>query len=388
MKSALAVCSLLLFSVSACSAASGDSQRSSGSGSNNTGSGSGAATGAGATGPLPGAGGSLQGIGGLDIDPSGGTGGTSDVMNGECDQVNFVSERKPVSVMLVLDRSRSMIENETTDGSLRWDAIVPALTTAITQTDASIHWGLKLYPDGTEDTPESAACTPQTVTSDIHVPIAPMNAAAVTERIASDYAWGHGTPTGSAVAAAAAYLSTLGDDTQKFILLATDGVPSCNGVPDQDSSSAQTYAVEQIRAAYANGFPTFVVAVLGGSPSEVERLNAMGIAGGKPPPGSANPLVDKFYLAESTDKLVAALQSITSQVASCVFPFDSPPPDPTNIAVKIDGTRIDEDSTNGWTYTSDQHLGVELHGAACQRVRDANQSAIDIIFGCPGRPIF
>jgi hypothetical protein len=33
-------------------------------------------------------------------------------------------------------------------------------------------------------------------------------------------------------------------------------------------------------------------------------------------------------------------------------------------------------------------MGVELHGAVCEQVRAANQSSIDIIFGCPGQPIF
>jgi hypothetical protein len=374
MRTAPIALSSLIIALSACSAGSeGSNVRSSGSGGIPDPS-SGGSSG------LPGTGGSGTG-GGVGV-PLGGSGGSSDVMNGECSQVNFVSSRKPVSMLLVLDRSKSMIENNTLDGITRWDAIVPALTAAISATDASINWGLKLYPEG-ENT---SACSPGTITSEIQIPIAPLNGMTVNERINTTEALGDGTPTGHAIQAAREYLAGLDDDTQKFILLATDGVPSCDSTPAQNSSAARTYAVQEIQAALSAGFPTFVVAMLGGSSSNIETLNNMGLAGGRPPSDPDNPL--SFYHAESNDALIAALQAITSEVASCLFSFDAAPPDPTNIAVKLNGVRVEQDATDGWEYTSDQHLGIELHGSACAEVRAANQSAVDVIFGCPGRPIF
>lgn len=310
---------------------------------------------------------------GLNVEGSGG----SSIPNGECDQVNFVSSRVPVSMILVLDRSKSMIENNTLDGITRWEAIVPAVTAAIEATNEGIHWGLKLYPESQE----TGACEPETLTSDIHVPIAPLNADAVNGAINATEALGDGTPTGHAIAAAADYLSTLSDDTQKYILLATDGVPSCDGSASENSEGARDYAVQEIGAAYAAGFPTFVIGVLGGSNSTTETLNRMAVAGGRTL--SVNPVANKFHLAESQDALINALQSITSQVASCVFPFDNPPPDPNNIAVRISGVDVDP-GADGWRYTSDQHLGVELQGAACEQVRAANHAEIDMVFGCPG----
>ena len=122
--------------------------------------------------------------------------------------------------------------------------------------------------------------------------------------------------------------------------------------------------------------------------SDKPTLNSMGIAGGRPPSGSANPLADKFYLASSRDALIETFETITNQVASCVFGFDSAPPDHTNIAVKINDVRIEQSAAEGWEYTSDQHLGIELHGSVCEQVQNPQQSEIDIIFGCPGRPIF
>lgn len=356
-----------------CSAGSGE-EPSGGQGASSSGSSGGSiSVGSGAG---PGSGGTT----GIDV-PTGGTGGSSDVANGECNQINFVSSRKPVSMLLVLDRSKSMIENNTQDGITRWAAIVPAVTAAVEATDASIHWGLKLYPEG-QDT---GACTAESLNDQIHVPISPMNGATVNSTINATEALGDGTPTGAAIAAASAYLATLSDDTQKYILLATDGVPSCDSVPSENSTSAREYAVQEIGAALTAGYKTFVLGVLGGSASNIETLNNMGLAGGTAP--SSNPIAPKFYHAESNEALIAALQSITSQIASCVFSFEAPPPDPTNIAVKINGELITQDPENGWDYTTDQHLGIELRGSTCQQVRDANQSAIDVIFGCPGVPI-
>lgn len=319
----------------------------------------------------------LGGAGSFDFS---GSGGLSDVQNGECAQINFVSSRKPVSMLLVLDRSASMTENNTLDGITRWAAIVPAVTAAIEATNETIHWGLKLYPEGQN----TSACSPETISSEIHVPITPLNAEAVNAGINGTEALGDGTPTGHAIQAASEYLSTLGDDTQKYILLATDGVPSCDGTPSENSEGAQQYAVQELSAAHSAGYPTFVIGMLGGSESNIRRLNEMAIAGGRA--ASVNPIANKFHLAESQDALIEALHSITSQVGSCVFSFEKAPPDPSNIAVKISGEAIDQ-GPDGWVYTGADHLGVELQGAACQQVRAANHSEIDIIFGCPGEVI-
>ena len=127
-----------------------------------------------------------------------------------------------------------------------------------------------------------------------------------------------------------------------------------------------------------------MIGVLDDDPSDsaVEALNEVATAGGKPRSGSA----EKFFLASSQAELTSALSDITEEVASCVFPFQSAPPDPTNIAVKVNGALVAQDPArvNGWEYTSDARLGLELFGVACDTVKAGNQSSIDIIFGCPG----
>ena len=66
-----------------------------------------------------------------------------------------------------------------------------------------------------------------------------------------------------------------------------------------------------------------------------------------------------------------------------------PPPDPTNIAVTVDGARVSQDPSHaqGWDYTDDTNVALELHGDACEAVKNASANQVAIVFGCKGRPI-
>ena len=66
-----------------------------------------------------------------------------------CGLQNFDVERKPAEILLLLDRSKSMIEDTTSDGvTLKWNAVLPALKQVIMDTDAAVSWGLKTFPEG------------------------------------------------------------------------------------------------------------------------------------------------------------------------------------------------------------------------------------------------
>lgn len=314
----------------------------------------------------------------------GGTAGTPDVMNGECKQLEFESTRAPVDVLLVLDRSGSMAENEIEDGVSRWQGIVPILNRTVTDTDATVAWGLKTFPEAVDN-----ECEESSVTAAIDVPIAPANAARVVAAIQATVPNGDGTPTAPALASAMGYLSSRASDHQQFILLATDGQPSCALDWEKDSGDASADAEEAAGAALAAGFPVFVIGVLDEDPSDstVDRLNAMARAGGKPRGVDGDE--HRFYLASSQAELTQSLTEITGQVASCVFSFDSAPPDAENIAVKLAGTKLSRDPghANGWDYTDATHRGIELYGAACDELKRVSQGSVEVIFGCPGRPL-
>ena len=354
----------------ACSANSGEGAKTEGTGAT---SGTGGASSIGAQ-PNLGNGGSA---GSVSLNPEG-DGGTSSPIGKECARQDFTLSSKSADVLLVLDRSKSMIEhNVPPENKTRWDAVVPALTAVINETDSVVSWGLKLFPEG-----EGKACSAGSVTDALPAQILPLNAAAVNGIIMQTEALGNGTPTGDAILKATTYLQGRGAANQ-FILLATDGDPSCPD-DDDDDVDAEEHAISAIAAAKAAGFPTYVIGVL--DPVEDEgkfpTLNAMAEAGGTAL--SDNPDAPKFFQAYSQIELTSALKAVTGQVVTCVFEFEKRPPNEKNIGVQVNGQWIEQDPSraNGWEYTSDQFLGLELFGDACQQVKDATQNQLAIIFGC------
>src|SRR5262249_40686889 len=101
------------------------------------------------------------------------------------------------------------------------------------------------------------------VSTAIDVAIAPNDATHVIAHIVAAGAGASGTPTAAAIQTAAAYMLTLTDQNPKFLLLVTDGAPTCAGTIDAltaDPAQAQADAVAAIAAADAAGIPTLVVA--------------------------------------------------------------------------------------------------------------------------------
>jgi hypothetical protein len=366
----------------ACAKVGGDGPGGGGGGSGSGHGGSSATTGAGGQMMYPGQGGhgGSSGAGGSDY---------ADTDAGRCGYQNFNLERKPAEVMLVLDRSASMkddLQDQTPTGPndpTKWSQVIPALVQVVTQAGSDVSWGLKTFPeDGSE-------CAAGTVTNKIDVPIAPMNGAAVAAAIMAVTPEGNGTPTSAAVAVASTYLQSVQTDNHKFLLLATDGQPSCyrsGSSLAKGTDQAKTDAVSAVTTAAMAGYKTFVVGVAT-KPSDDATLNALATAGLEPR-NDPNPLATKYYLAATQQDLVAALSAIVGSVSTCVFPFSTTPPDPTKIAVKVSGSAIPQDTThaNGWDYLDATHMGLQVYGSSCDMIKTAAANMVEIIFGCPDLP--
>jgi hypothetical protein len=356
-----------LWAAASCSASSEP-----GSGGKLTGSG-------GATGTGLGGGATATGLGGDGVTLSGSGGGTGSGGAPECGRQDFNIAPVPVDMLLVLDRSASM-EDDPSGGSStpsKWEILVPALQQAITSTNTVISWGLKAFPEGEK----AGSCT--TASSPVHilVPIAPNNAATVSQAISGLTDHGDGTPTGDAINNAVAYLKTVPDQNAKYLLLATDGDPSC------PSSNAAQLAVDAVTAAAAAGYKTFVIGVAAKA-SSIKNLNNLAVAGLEPVM-SPDPTASKFYLASDQATLVAALQSITGAAATCVLPLSSVPPAPDHVRVDVGGMTITKDPTNqnGWDYTGPDMMTIQLFGAACDQVKSSGVSTVQVTFGCKNDPV-
>ncbi len=276
-------------------------------------------------------------------------------------------ERLPPKIFLVFDRSSSMSRKVDSGGTL-WTNTVSALDDTLKATQDTVEWGMTLFP-----TPSGCNVSPT-----VEVPMAPKNHAmimSVANGMNYNSSGDGGTPTSDAMKKATAYLLTDKSPNPKYILLATDGQPTCpkNGaIPD---------AIASVRAAAAAGFRTFVVGI-GLMANETATLNELAVAGQTP----RNDPTYKYYPVSNKDDLVKSLSQITVAVASCTFPLDMPPPSLNMVGVYASKVKIPSSPTDGWSY-GPGNKSVILNGPACDAVKNGSATNVQIIFGCPHMPI-
>jgi hypothetical protein len=168
------------------------------------------------------------------IDPSDdapGAAGASSLDDGEaCREVVFAAQTNPVNVLILLDRSTSMLEDADTNnpGVSRWDAVTAALRAFVNSPQAeNANVGLQFFglANGTDDCGVDKYATPA-------VPVAPlvMNRAALLTALDNTLP-GSLTPTAPAVAGALRYALTVAEqpaavETPTVMVLASDGIPS------------------------------------------------------------------------------------------------------------------------------------------------------------------
>jgi hypothetical protein len=290
-----------------------------------------------------------------------------------CGFETFKLVREPTALMLVLDRSSSMARPPVGGpaGATLWSETLAAVDEVVGGTQAGINWGLKLFP-------LPGGCL---VSDGVEAPVAANNHGPILARSRAEgfNASGmNGTPTQDAMARAVAYLRSLPGAGAKQIVLATDGEPTCPAGPVE---IARLLAVQAVRDAAAAGLQTYVIgiAIL---PEAVDILNQMARAGGVPRTDPAF----QFYPVANRSDLGQALNAIAGQVVStnCVFTLSKPPLAPDSVKVTVDGQRVPESASDGWSYTSNQNVAIQLTGSWCDRVKSRQQAEVDITLGCPG----
>lgn len=360
--------------------------------------------GGGGTGGMGGAaGGGTGGTGGMKMPPviildGGNDLGGSSTPDANCGARSKTAMKVAPDILIVLDRSGSMnddINNQMCrpDGGgpggtqgcgaqSKWALMIPAITQVVTETDVDVNWGLKFFPDSSAST-----CNVSTTAA---VPIAPGNGAAITAAImaATGPTGGvvgfNGTPTRSAAAGATTYMSTLTDMSPKFILLATDGLPTCagDGGAGGDDSPGAVSAIEAARTA---GFPTFVVGIAtGGTGTADTTLSSMATAGGLP--RAATPA---YYPVTNATELAAAIRTLIGAAGSCTFQIGPNPTDDGStsldrINVFGDQQEITRDPThtNGYDYTDASKTSIQVHGPLCEQIMSGQIMSVTVTFRC------
>jgi hypothetical protein len=354
-----------------------------------------------------GSGGGAAGMGGGGISGNGGGGsggmlppiiidGGTDVRIGSnpdlnCGARSKVAEKVAPDILIVLDRSLSMNESiSASDGGMgcgmncgmnsKWAQIIPAINEVVGQTDTMVNWGLKFFPDSQMN------CSVGTGNA---VAVGPGNAGAIRDAIAAATSTNGGvngfggTPTRTAEDSASAYLATLTDPNPKFILLATDGQPTClNNNATTPDDVAATAAVEAARVA---GFKTFVVGIATGTGMANTTLGNMANMGGLPRTG----VTPTYYPVSSQADLAAAIRTLIGVAATCTFQIGAPPSsDGTTrldaIDVFGDGSPIDRDTThtNGYDYVDASMMSIEVFGPLCEQIMRGDIREVAVTFRC------
>ena len=281
--------------------------------------------------------------------------------------VTFRTQKLPIDMLLVVDRA---VDRAT------WDQMTGALIDLARSLDTRYpyRWALKIFP---EDGP---ACGAGTVTSKIDVPFADGDSSRVNAALFAAVPAGNGRPTAAALTAARAYLATVTDVNPKYMMLVTNGAPTCAGPPGMmtsDPVQAQADAVAAISPG-SNGVRTFVVGAGGVIEGiDVDAINQLAMAGGNP---HAGPI--QFYPSMNTTELRIVLTPMWDY--TCIFPVQPVRPDVVSIFVTLNGAGVPYDETrqNGWAYTDASHTALSLYGAACDQLISSWEAELKITYGC------
>jgi hypothetical protein len=295
-----------------------------------------------------------------------------------CAAVNQGATPQPPDILILLDRSGSMDWNADAScmrncgANSRWNQVTAALNQVVPMTDTTVNWGLKFFGSG-----NSCAVTPAP-----EVGVAAGSGQMIMTRIGGTTP-GTPTPTRLGVQAAAAYMATLTDTNPKYLLLATDGEPTCN--PDLPASMMNTLdsagAAQAVTDAFNMGLKTFVIGI--GDTMGAATLDQMAINGGMPQTGAAT----SFYQVTDTASLVAAFQTILGRVGSCQFDIGTAPnPMTSNDLIDVfgDGMPIPKDTNHldGWDYSNAAHTAIQVYGPRCDMVTAGTIMNVTVTFRC------
>lgn len=321
---------------------------------------------------------------GLDGDSSAtaATGTDDDGIPG-CGASTFMLDHQPTNVVLVLDKSFSMVDeanlwdhdnDPATPVVTRWNSLHSSVSFIIEEFDNGLNFGSVLFPS--VDVPDNEAVTACMVGLEPDAPVAPQNGEQVIASLPGpdETEIFGGTPASEGVSTALNHLRSLGPELPRAMIFITDGAANC--LAGTTGDDVFNFYDENLPALVAEAFtaddiPTYVVGIdiidgVANFPQDnpFVRLNEVAVAGGFPQPGQ-----ERFHNAQDEEELRSAISQITSQIG-CIIPLDMPPDQPELLSIFIDGEEISlvdscEGNEQGFHFVNEELTEIELCAGSC-----------------------
>lgn len=351
-------------------------------------------------GPKKDGGGAKAPITGNDDDDDDGKGGKDDDDETTCDSVTVQAKPNAPEILIVLDRSGSMIGVGGAGGMMganRWDPSASAVKSITKELNEVVNFGLMLFPApgaapagggmmggggimipglGTIPLPGGGggnACAP----GKLNVPVKAMSAAeiemAINAGAPDPFAM---TPTALTIEEASkAIASEMCADcanAPKYVLLVTDGQPTC-GMGGMGGGQVDPAQIEATNAAIAKlksqDVGTFVIGYdTKNDPALAATMDGFAMSGG----------TDKHLAVENEQDLVTELRRIAGSLISCEYELNDEVENPALVRVVIDGEELV--LNQGWTIEG-KKITLSEDGA-CPKIKDGRVHNVQIKKEC------
>jgi hypothetical protein len=302
-----------------------------------------------------------------------------------------------VEVMLVFDRSESMAV-AFGDGT-RQGALADLLRGLVPGYQDRISFGFQVFPSrGGCPAGYVRGCCAEPPSVGVGLRNAPAVLAAIDQVAPVE----GNTPTAEALRLARRYLATVRKtNVQRYVLLATDGKPSCNGQGQLDDprtgpdggplGAACSDALAETEALVSDDVKVIVLGIgaelAGGADEGAACLDQLARRGGAArvdgPPA--------YHTAEHPEALERSLRAIFGATVSrpCLVELQKTPADRAGVRVLFDGEEVPRNRVNGWDFegpsdpTDRASRRLMLFGEACRRVDRFQVSRVQVQYGCP-----
>lgn len=185
------------------------------------------------------------------------------------------------------------------------------------------------------------------------------------------------TPTAAALAGARSAFNSASND--RFILLVTDGEPSCPR--GRDMMTACEDATFEVGTLNNNSNVKTVVFGVGDEVASSRCLDSMAAAGGMPRPG-----IPRYYAARDTATLRQSLSDVVKTIAtrSCHINVLSPPDPAEQVSLIFDDNPVVRDPTkmSGWDFDGPATIQITVFGEPCEQIQAGRVRDIDVIAKC------